>query len=242
VRSSGRKLALELARQLPQVKFSLAGGPMPGGETYYEDMRAAAARLPNVTMLGAVRYADSGSCSTARNLLNTSSIEGFPILPASVDCGVPVVSFFDPDSASCKRLQLGHIANSVDEMREGIRCLLEVMPIAKRTGARAREFATCETPRESRLVTSNTESELAAGAAGRPPIGQREQMRHDDSSDLPCASHERTAVTRDFACDTRAVARPACDVLFVFSSPRGGGSERKIARLANRLRDEGVGP
>ena len=46
------ELALELARQLPQVKFTLAGGPMPGGETYYEDVRAAAARLPNVTMPG----------------------------------------------------------------------------------------------------------------------------------------------------------------------------------------------
>ncbi len=32
------ELALELARQLPQVKFTLAGGPMPGGETYYEDV------------------------------------------------------------------------------------------------------------------------------------------------------------------------------------------------------------
>ena len=44
------ELALELARQLPEVRFTLAGGPMPGGETYFEDVRAAAARLPNVTI------------------------------------------------------------------------------------------------------------------------------------------------------------------------------------------------
>ncbi|HYJ41043.1 MAG TPA: glycosyltransferase [Steroidobacteraceae bacterium] len=37
-----------------------------------------------------------------------------------------------------------------------------------------------------------------------------------------------------------AVATPACDVLFVLSSLAVGGSERKIARLANRLREEGV--
>jgi len=139
------ELALELARQLPQVKFSLAGGPMPGGETYYEDVRAAAARLPNVTMHGAVRYADSGALfDRARIFLNTSSIEGFPntFLQAWIR-GVPVVSFFDPDSL-VQRLQLGHIANSVDEMREAISSLLEDEDDRQLTGRRARDFASRE--------------------------------------------------------------------------------------------------
>jgi glycosyltransferase involved in cell wall biosynthesis len=139
------ELALELARQLPQVNFSLAGGPMPGGETYFEDVRAAAAPLANVTMLGAVRYADSGTLfDRAKIFLNTSSIEGFPntFLQAWIR-GVPVVSFFDPDSL-VQRLQLGHIANSVDEMREAILSLLEDDAERERTGRRAREFATRE--------------------------------------------------------------------------------------------------
>jgi len=139
------ELALELARQLPQVTFSLVGGPMPGGETYYEDVRAAAARLPNVKMHGAVRYADSGTLfDRAKIFLNTSSIEGFPntFLQAWIR-GVPVVSFFDPDSL-VQRLQLGHIANSVDEMREAIRSLLEDVTDRQQTGRRAREFATRE--------------------------------------------------------------------------------------------------
>lgn len=139
------ELALELARQLPQVSFSIAGGPMPGGETYYEDVRAAAARLPNVTMHGPVRYADSGKLfDRAKIFLNTSSIEGFPntFLQAWIR-GVPVVSFFDPDSL-VQRLQLGHIANSVDEMREAIRSLLEDGVDRQLTGRRAREFATRE--------------------------------------------------------------------------------------------------
>ena len=139
------ELALELARQLPDVKFSLAGGPMPGGDTYFEDVCAAAARLPNVTMHGAVRYADSGLLfDRARIFLNTSSIEGFPntFLQAWIR-GVPVVSFFDPDSL-VQRLQLGHIANSVDEMREAIRSLLEDDSERQLTGRRAREFATRE--------------------------------------------------------------------------------------------------
>jgi glycosyltransferase involved in cell wall biosynthesis len=136
------ELALELARQLPNVNFMLAGGPMPGGETYFEDVRAAAARLPNVSMHGAVRYADSGNLfDRAKIFLNTSSIEGFPntFLQAWIR-GVPVVSFFDPDSL-VQRLQLGHIANSLDEMREAIRGFLEDEGERQLTGRRAREFA-----------------------------------------------------------------------------------------------------
>src|SRR6187455_826530 len=139
------ELALELARQLPEVRFTLAGGPMPGGETYFEDVRAAAARLPNVTMYGAVRYADSGTLfDRAKIFLNTSSIEGFPntFLQAWIR-GVPVVSFFDPDSL-VQRLQLGHIANSIDEMREAIRSFLEDDVERQKTGRRARDFATRE--------------------------------------------------------------------------------------------------
>jgi glycosyltransferase involved in cell wall biosynthesis len=139
------ELVLELARQLPHVKFTLAGGPMPGAETYYEDMVAAAARLSNVTMLGPVRYSESGALfDRAKIFLNTSSIEGFPntFLQAWIR-GVPVVSFFDPD-ALVKRLQLGRVANTLDDMREGIRSLLETETDRQQIGKRAREFATRE--------------------------------------------------------------------------------------------------
>jgi glycosyltransferase involved in cell wall biosynthesis len=139
------ELALELARQLPGVKFTLAGGPMPGGQTYHDDVMAAAARLPNVTMLGAVRYRDTGALfDRARVFINTSSIEGFPntFLQAWIR-GVPVVSFFDPDGL-VQRLQLGRVAASVDDMREAIRGLLEYDVDRQMLGRRAREFATRE--------------------------------------------------------------------------------------------------
>ena len=139
------ELALELARQLPDVRFTLAGGPMPGGQTYYEDVAAAAARLPNVTMLGAVRYADTaGLFDRAKVFLNTSSIEGFPntFLQAWIR-GVPVVTFFDPDSL-VQRLSLGKAAISVDDMRESIRNLLENDADRQLVGRRARDFATRE--------------------------------------------------------------------------------------------------
>ena len=136
------ELALEIARQLPDVNFTLAGGPMPGGRTYFDDVAAAAARLPNVTMLGPVRYAETGALfDRARIFLNTSSIEGFPntFLQAWIRA-VPVVSFFDPDGL-VKRMQLGRIASSLDDMREAIRGLLDVHTYRENIGQRAREFA-----------------------------------------------------------------------------------------------------
>jgi len=139
------EIALELARELPHMKFTLAGGPMPGGEIYYEDMVAAAARLPNVTMLGAVRYAETGALfDRAKVFLNTSSIEGFPntFLQAWIRA-VPVVSFFDPDSL-IQRLSLGRTATSVDDMRDAIRLLLQNDEERQAIGRRAREFATRE--------------------------------------------------------------------------------------------------
>jgi glycosyltransferase involved in cell wall biosynthesis len=136
------ELALELARHLPKLRFTLAGGPMPDGRTYYDDVVAAAARLPNVTMLGAVRYADTGALfDRAKIFLNTSSVEGFPntFLQAWIR-GVPVVSFFDPDSI-LRRMQLGRVATSVDELREAVRELLEVDGYREHIGQQARDFA-----------------------------------------------------------------------------------------------------
>jgi glycosyltransferase involved in cell wall biosynthesis len=139
------ELALELARQLPQVKFTLVGGPMPGGQTYYDDVMAAAARLPNVNMLGPVRYRDSGPLfDRAKVFLNTSTIEGFPnTFLQSWIRGVPVVTFFDPDGLVA-RLPLGRVARSLDDMREAIRGLLDDEAARAAVGRRAREFATRE--------------------------------------------------------------------------------------------------
>ena len=141
------ELVLELARQLPDVQFTLAGGPcpFPWGYTYFDDVKAAAARLPNVSMPGGIRYTDSGEWfDRARIFLNTSSIEGFPntFLQAWIR-GVPVVSFFDPDGL-IRRLQLGQVAASVDDMRESIRGLLDVHVYRENVGRRARDFVSRE--------------------------------------------------------------------------------------------------
>jgi glycosyltransferase involved in cell wall biosynthesis len=136
------EVVLDLARRLPHVKFTLAGGALPGAEDYYQTVIQAASQLPNVTCPGAVPYAEVGTLfSRARIFLNTSQIEGFPntFLQAWVR-GVPVVAFFDPDSL-IKQRQLGHTAADLDDMVNGIRTLLEDAQERERAGERARAYA-----------------------------------------------------------------------------------------------------
>lgn len=136
------EIVLDLARRLPQVKFVLAGGALPGAEDYYQTVRRAAGQLPNVTCPGAVPYAEVGTLfSRARIFLNTSQIEGFPntFLQAWVR-GVPVVTFFDPDSLIRQR-QLGRTAVDVEDMANAIQTLLEDPQERERAGERARAYA-----------------------------------------------------------------------------------------------------
>lgn len=136
------ELLIELARRLPQVRFTMAGGSLPGLQSYYDSLEAQARDLPNLSFLGAVPYAQAGALFTrARLFVNTSSMEGFPntFLQAWMR-GVPVVTFFDPDSL-VKRLQLGMAATSIDEMAAGIDQLLRSEPIRRAMGQRARDFA-----------------------------------------------------------------------------------------------------
>ena len=102
----------------------------------------------------------------ARIFLNTSSIEGFPntFLQSWVR-GVPVVSFFDPDGL-VNRLQLGRIANSLDDMREGLRGLIDVPVFRETVGRRAREYVL----REFTSGVAARYLELADSVRGREPV------------------------------------------------------------------------
>lgn len=139
------EVVFDLARRLPQVRFTMAGGALPGAEDYYESMRAAASELPNVTCPGAVPYADVGAMfSRAKIFLNTSEIEGFPntFLQAWVR-GVPVVAFFDPDSL-IKQRQLGRTARDFEDMVRAIESLLMDDGERWRAGERARTYAVAQ--------------------------------------------------------------------------------------------------
>lgn len=134
------ELALELARRLPHVRFTLVGG-VCGSQDYYDQVKAAAARLHNVTMLGAVPYQATGALfDRARLFLNTSSVEGFPntFLQAWVR-GVPVITFFDPDRL-VRQQRLGIAVDSLEDMRTALERLLSDEAERRALGARAHRF------------------------------------------------------------------------------------------------------
>lgn len=136
------EVVLELARRLPNVRFTLAGGALPGADDYYRMVRETASSIPNLSFPGAVPYTEVGALfSRAKIFLNTSQIEGFPntFLQAWVR-GVPVVAFFDPDSL-IKQRQLGHTAADFDDMVNAIQRLLRDDAERQRTGERARAYA-----------------------------------------------------------------------------------------------------
>jgi glycosyltransferase involved in cell wall biosynthesis len=116
---------LELAAQLPETRIHMVGGPLPGEERLYEDIRREAAGCSNLTFHGRLSYRDANALyARARLLISTSDLEGFPnaYLQAWIR-GVPVVSYLDPD-AVIGREGLGAVVDSPPRMRDAVRRLL----------------------------------------------------------------------------------------------------------------------
>jgi glycosyltransferase involved in cell wall biosynthesis len=134
-------LALELARRLPQYRFAIVGGSVPGGDQYFARLAAEAKPLPNVVMTGGLPHQAVGAWfDRSRVYVNTSDYEGFPntFLQAWVRA-LPVASFFDPDRL-IQRRALGRCCTDIDAMCVAINEL--VCDASQRTaiGERAREF------------------------------------------------------------------------------------------------------
>ena len=91
-------LLLDVAARLPDLSFHLIGGPMPGAEAFFAQVRQRAAALPNVTFHGFVPQHRIGDyVERARVLVSTSETEGFPNTYLQAwSRGTPVVAFIDP--------------------------------------------------------------------------------------------------------------------------------------------------
>jgi glycosyltransferase involved in cell wall biosynthesis len=90
---------LDIARALPDVRFCMIGGAVPGNEGLAAGIAQEAEGIENLQVLGAVPYHEVNEYfGRARLFLNTSSSEGFPnsYLQAWAR-GTPVVACFDPD-------------------------------------------------------------------------------------------------------------------------------------------------
>lgn len=118
-------LALELAHQLPHRRIHMVGGTQPGFQALFNDIRAQASQLANVTFHGHVPYRHASDYyDRARVFVNTSDIEGFPnSYLQSWRRGVPVVAFFDPDGI-IRREGLGNAVSTLGEMSRAVESLL----------------------------------------------------------------------------------------------------------------------
>jgi glycosyltransferase involved in cell wall biosynthesis len=132
---------LELAQLLNPCVASMVGGTQPGAHGLYQEIRARAARVGNLTFHGALPYrATNRVFDRARVLVNTSEIEGFPnsYLQAWIR-GVPVVSFFDPDNV-IQREGLGQAVTSLDEMVLAAHRLTSDSQVWLETSARCKAY------------------------------------------------------------------------------------------------------
>ena len=134
------ELFLELARDLPQLRFRLVGGPGKNVECH-DAAQEVAATLDNVECTGFVPYADVGAqFDQARIFVNTSDFEGFPntFLQAWAR-GIPTVSFFDC-GARFDGIPVGFVCRDLAEMRESIRRLGEDDQLWEKESRRARAY------------------------------------------------------------------------------------------------------
>jgi glycosyltransferase involved in cell wall biosynthesis len=113
---------LELARLLPDREFVVLGGDFASEPEYSARIRADAARLANVTMLGRRPHDEVNAVlSRAALLVNTSEVEGFPNAYLEAwNHGVPVVTFNDVDDL-IRTAGLGRVVDTVEEMADAIR-------------------------------------------------------------------------------------------------------------------------
>ena len=117
-------LLLDVAAQLPDLSFHLIGGPMPGAESFFAQVRERAATLPNVTFHGFVPQHRIGEyVERARVLVSTSETEGFPNTYLQAwSRGTPVVAFIDPQQL-IGRHRLGVVVSDAQELRAALASL-----------------------------------------------------------------------------------------------------------------------
>ena len=171
---------LEIARGLPQANIHMVGGPLPGEEPLFREVRNVAAAQPNVTFHGRLSYWDTNTLyDRARVLVNTSDVEGFPnaYLQAWAR-GVPVVTLIDPDSV-IEREGLGVTARSSDQILDAIHYLLREPPAWKAAGDRCRRYMAREYDEDRTLAAylDTFEKVLRADTTGADGI-MPDKARH----------------------------------------------------------------
>ena len=134
-------LLLEVARKLPDIRFHMVGGPMPGADRLFEATRLEAARLPNVRFHGAVPHHDVHALyERTRMLVSTSEVEGFPNTYLQAwSHGAPVAGFLDPDGL-LQAHGMGRAVRTVEELCAAVATLSRDGAQWQQASARARDY------------------------------------------------------------------------------------------------------
>ena len=115
------QLFLEAAARLPKINFHLVGARAPREEAVYEEARARAQSLQNVTFHGFVPQHRVGAFfERARIHVSTSEVDGFPnTFLQAWSRGTPVVTFVDP-ARIVSSYGMGAAVHDVEELDAAI--------------------------------------------------------------------------------------------------------------------------
>lgn len=155
------QLFLQAAARMPEMTFHMIGGPLPGTERLFEEIRLRAQALPNVVFHGFVPQHEIGSYfERARVFVSTSEIEGFPNTYMQAWArGTPVVAFLDPERL-ISRNALGVAVNSVEELCAAVSGLARNAAQWQAVSARSRRFV------DERSAGKDAVAEYAAALSG----------------------------------------------------------------------------
>ena len=158
----------------------MVGGPLPGEEPLFRDVRDTAAAKTNVTFHGRLSYRNADQLyGRAKVLVNTSDVEGFPnsYLQAWIK-GVPVVTLIDPDRI-IEREGLGVAAGSATQIPAAVRHLLSDPTAWKAASDRCRAFMAREHGEDKVLAAYlDTFEEVMRVGASNPKVLMSNEPRH----------------------------------------------------------------
>ncbi len=136
-------MILDVASQLPQVQFVMAGGQMPAYPDLYDTVKRRAEHTNNVDFLGFVPFDQIKELfERAGVLISTSEPEqeGFPnVFLQAWSTGTPVVATCDPDEVICRH-RLGYHCESTNEMSERIQEITHSHELQKEIGQRTHQY------------------------------------------------------------------------------------------------------
>ncbi len=166
-------MVLEIARRLPDVRFTIVGGGLSGESETPQRIERDAADLQNVELTGRLPYKEVAKVLAGTSLLlNTSSIEGFPNTYLEAwNQGVPVVTFNDVDDL-IRESGVGRVCGSLEDMVEAVRTIACNPEILQDMSGRARAIVRERFSPET-LGAAYVEffQSLASGCVGvRPPL------------------------------------------------------------------------